>query len=384
MDNENQITPGYSPREIRRPTFAEIDLGALKRNYEYLRSRIPKSVKIMGVVKADAYHHDAVMVSRTLEKCGIDYLAVALVEEGMHLRDAGVTAPVMLLSGAYGLDPWRLVESKLQPVVYDLETIADLDAKAELPIPVHVKIDSGMGRLGFLPRQIPLLLQVLKSCEKIRVAGLLTHLSSADEEDETYTKEQLEIFKAAVDAFRKAGISPSLVHAANSAGALFHEDDAYFNMVRLGLSLYGVSPTQESSSRYELSPVMSLKTSIIQIQVFPPGASVSYGRTFTTKRESRIATIPLGYADGFSRRLSNCGSVLVRGRRVPVVGRVCMDLTMLDVTDLPDAKVGDEVVALGKQNGEIISAYEIAEKIGTIPYETLTSVSIRVPRVYKY
>ncbi len=372
-------------REIRRPTIAEIDLGALAHNYRLIRSMLPERIKIMAVVKADAYHHGAIEVARTLEACGVDYLAVALVEEGMILRKGGISAPIMLLSGAYGLDPYHLLKYHLQPVVFDLDTLVSLNARADKPIAVHLKIDTGMGRLGFLTREIPLLLEILKSLDKIRIAGILTHFSSADEDDPEPTKQQMHQFNQVLGKFRRAGIAPALVHAANSAASLTMKE-SYYNMVRVGLALYGIPPKQPTKKSNhalnELKPVMRLKTSIIQIKTVPAGTSISYSRTYKTSRPSRIATLPIGYADGFDIRLSNNGEVLVHGKRAPVVGRVCMDLTMIDCTEIPEASTGDEVVVLGNQGEDTISAWEIAQRIGSIPYEVLTSVSVRVHRVF--
>lgn len=366
---------------LRRPTIAEIDLEALVHNWRLLRNSIPSHVKIMAVVKADAYHHGAVPIARALERCGVDYLAVALVEEGMVLREAGITTPIMLLSGSYGMHPRHLHQYKLQPVAYDLDTLVNLNATTDHPIPVHIKIDTGMGRLGFLPREIPLLIQMLSSLDKIRITGLLSHLSRSDDADEQPTLEQMAEFNRVIDYFHNAGLDPALIHISNSAGARRFSDPRY-NMVRLGLSLYGIEQLAPQTPDAVLKPVMSLKTAVIQVKNMPPNSTISYGATFTTDKPSRIATLPIGYADGFNIRNSNRGEVLIRGQRAPVVGKVCMDLTMVDCTAIPNVAMGDEVVIFGKQGAEELKVADIAARTHTIPYEVLTSVSVRVPRVY--
>ena len=366
---------------LRRPTIAEIDLEALVHNWRLLRNAIPAHVKIMAVVKADAYHHGAVSIARTLERCGVDYLAVALVEEGMVLREAGITTPIMLLSGSYGMHPRHLHQYKLQPVAYDLDTLVNLNATTDHPIPVHIKVDTGMGRLGFMPREIPLLIQMLSSLDKIRITGLLSHLAQSDAMDETPTLRQIEEFDKIIRYFHSAGLDPALIHIANSAAAR-RFPDARYSMVRLGLSLYGVDPRPMQPEDRLLKPVMSLKTAVIQVKNMPPHSTISYGGTFTTTQPSRIATLPIGYADGFNIRLSNRGEVLIHGQRAPVVGKVCMDLTMVDCTKIPNVSIGDEVVIFGKQGDDELKVSEIAAHTDTIPYEVLTSVSVRVPRIY--
>ena len=335
----------------------------------------------MAVVKADAYHHGAVPIARALERCGVDYLAVALVEEGMVLREAGIRTPIMLLSGSYGMHPRHLHQYKLQPVAYDLDTLVNLNATTDHPIPVHIKVDTGMGRLGFMPREIPLLIQMLSSLDKIRITGLLSHLAQSDATDEAPTLRQIEEFNSIIRYFHSAGLDPALIHIANSAAAR-RFPEARYSMVRLGLSLYGVDPHPMQPEDRLLKPVMSLKTAVIQVKNMPPHSTISYGGTFTTTQPSRIATLPIGYADGFNIRLSNRGEVLIHGQRAPVVGKVCMDLTMVDCTKIPNVSIGDEVVIFGKQGDDELKVSDIAAHTDTIPYEVLTSVSVRVPRIY--
>lgn len=367
--------------DIRRPTYVTVDLGRLAANYKAIRARVPADVRIMAVVKADAYHHGAAAVARTLERLGVDYLAVALVEEGIALRAAGVTRPVVLLSGPYGLPPRELARLRLQPVVFDLATLAWLTAGADVPIPVHIEIDTGMTRLGFRPAEIPVLLQMLGAGDRLRVAGLMTHFACADDDPDPKTPVQIDAFRRVVEQFRRAGIAPALLHAANSAGLV--RFPGVGTMVRPGILLYGVEPRPGLGADWGVEPVMRLRTAVLQVKAVPAGTTVSYGATFATTRPSRIAVLPIGYADGLPLAMSNRGHVLIGGTRAPIVGRVCMDMTMVDITDVPgDVRPGDEVVIIGRQGDATVGAHDVARTIGTIPYEVLCALSSRVPRMY--
>lgn len=363
-----------------RPTRAEIDLAALASNLRVVR-RVADKSRVFVVVKADAYGHGLVQVARRLEREGVDGLCVALAEEGLALRACGVTAPILVLNGVYGEAHERVLAAHLTPVVYSIEQArAFAHVSSELggrPVSVHLKIDTGMARLGVQLDELGPLLDAVEGLP-IRIDGVMTHLSSADS-DATETRAQLSRFDGAVATLRARGHKPRFVHAANSAATYMHEA-ARYDLVRTGLAMYGVAPIGADDAG--LTPVMSVRTELIALRALPPGAPVGYDQTFRTARPSRIATVPMGYGDGLMRSASNRGFMLVRGQRCPIVGRVSMDLTTIDVTDMPEVAVGDEVVLIGRQAGASLTACELAEASGTIAYEVLTSISPRVPRVY--
>lgn len=370
-----------------RPTVAEVDLSALRFNATQIRKLLDGRAEILAIVKADAYGHGAVAAARALSAAGVNLFGVASTEEALELRQAGVSLPVLVLAGIDPRDGGEIIRHRLTPVLFDLPTARDLDAlagKAGERISVHLKVDTGMTRLGFSWREWEGALRVLRELAHLRVEGIMSHFSvaeSAGTEDRSFTGEQLRRFQSCLDQARQAGLSPRYVHLANSAAtALWGE--ARFNLVRPGLMLYGEYPAPCLREAINLHPVLRWKTQVLSLKKVPAGDTVSYGRTFCCGCESRIATIPAGYADGYSRSLSNRGEVLVRGRRVRVAGVVCMDLTMIDVTDVPEVEPGEEVVLLGKQGTEEITASEMARWMGTIPYEVLCGIGKRVPRVY--
>ncbi len=369
--------------EGSRPTMAMIDLSALERTYREVVRRA-EGRKILAVVKAQAYGHGAVAISRHLLRLGADMLGVALVEEGKELRTAGIEAPVLLMGSLFPDQAETAVLLRLTPVVYTISlarALSEAAQKLKTAVPVHVKIDTGMGRIGIAVEHAFAFIRALHRLPGIEVQGLMTHFADADLRDKQFASRQMELFERLVRDLDASGISLPLRHAANSAAVLdFHR--ALFTMVRPGLMLYGYSPLESETGRRGLEPVMSLVTRIAYLKQVASGVPISYGRTFVTKRESLIATLPIGYADGYNRSLSNCGEALVRGMRAPVVGRVCMDMCMIDVTGIAGVREGDEVVLMGKQGTERISASDIAEKIGTIPYEVLCGISSRVPRIY--
>ncbi|GAB4215432.1 MAG: alanine racemase [Sandaracinaceae bacterium] len=369
--------------ESLRPTRAEIDLDAIAHNLGVLR-RLAAPAKVLAVVKADAYGHGVVPVARRLEADGVDGFGVALAEEGLELREAGVRAPILVLNGVYGGAHADVLEAGLWPVVYDLAQIEAFDRAApDRRYRVHVKIDTGMARLGVPMRQLDAFLDGLARHPRCVVAGVMTHLSSADTDREA-TFEQLARFDRALDAIRAAGHRPELVHASNTAATL-GEPAGRYDMVRPGGALYGISfGLAEGAS---LRPALRLRTEVIALRELEPGDPVGYDRTYRCVRRTRVATVPVGYGDGLPRELSNRGVMLLRGMRCPIVGRVSMDLTMLDVTDVEGAAIGDEVVVLGEQRTATgtyarIDADEVARTAGTIAYDVLTSVSRRVPRSY--
>lgn len=360
-----------------------MDLDAINHNLRSLRNLLPPSVALCAVVKADAYGHGAVPVSRELEARGVDAFAVATIEEGLELRRAGIERPIMVLGyGFSGIEEAQ--EHGLAPVVYSPGTAKRVSEAArgmKKPLSVHLKLDTGMGRLGLLEDQWASALEELLGNPWIRLEGIATHLSSA-ESDPDFSRVQLHRFEEAVARIKQiCGGGVERYHAANSAGILNHPESLY-NMVRLGLLLYGAYPEPGLKARVTVRPAMTFKTQVLHVKSLPPGSPVSYGQTFHTRRASRIATLAVGYADGYRRDLSNRGWVLIRGRRAPVVGNVTMDLTMVDVTDLPDVSEGDEVTLFGPAGGTCLPVEDLAQEIGTISYELLCAVSRRVPRVY--
>ncbi len=373
-----------NPREakkkpkVNRGPLAEIDLSALSRNLGILRS-ITNNRPVIAVVKADAYGHGAVEVSRRLLQEGVSSFAVAFTGEARILRDAGIKAPILVLFGRD--DPGEYFDFGLTPVIQDLATATRFSKEAEKKgkkIRVHLKIDTGMGRVGFYPDQAAADAVAIAGMPGIDIEGLMSHFSEADLSDRSYATRQIDIFSRTTKEISERLQRSFTCHMANSAASL-SLSGALFDTVRPGILLYGHSPFEE---QYGLKPLMTVKTGILAIRNMPAGTPVSYGRTFMTKRQSRIAVVPIGYADGYNRLFSNNAEMLIRGRRVPVAGRVCMDLTMVDVTDVRDAAEGDEVVILGSQGGEIISATELASRINTIPYEILIALGGRARRKY--
>jgi alanine racemase len=377
------VMPKIKP--MGRPTVAEIDLGALTFNYRQIRKKLPIGVKILGVVKADAYGHGAIPVSRKLEESGVEYLGVAMSDEGVQLREGGIKTPILLLGGTYREDVDRVFQFRLTPVVFQRESLRLLSGAAESrkkKVKVHAKVDTGMGRLGVSLSLWPAFLREIKRFPNIEVEGILSHYSMADEIDDPYTERQWGTFQKAVAIAESMGIHARYKHISNSAGLTAFPSRSG-NLVRPGIILYGSYPVPEFRKLIKLKPVMTLKTRIGLLKQVPAGERISYGGTYVTKMESRIATLPIGYADGYNRKLSNQGQVLIRGRRAPVVGRVCMDYIIADVTGIPGVSPGDEAVLMGRQGREEITAEEIGEWIETISYEVFCLVGKRVPRVYK-
>jgi len=369
---------------LGRPTVAEIDLDSLDYNYSQIRRRLPKGVKMLAVVKADAYGHGAGPISRRLEKLGVEFLGVATAEEGVELRKWGVKSPILILGGIYGKEVELIFRYRLTPVVFREDSLKLLSKEAlrrKKKVAIHLKIDTGMGRLGVPMDRWSLFLSELIHLPKIEVEGILSHFSMTDE-DEAYTQQQWNDFEKAVNLAREMGVSFKYLHMANSATITLFPN--YLgNLVRPGIMLYGSYPSPGFQRFIQLKPVMTLKTNIHFLKWVPPGTKISYGGTFVTRRPSLIATLPIGYADGYSRRLSNRGEVLIRGKRAPVVGKVCMDFIMVDVTDIPHVSLEDEVVLIGAQGKERITVEEIADKVNSISYEIFCLIGKRVPRLYK-
>ena len=365
-----------------RPTWAEIDLLALSANLRAIRARVGTR-PILAVVKANAYGHGATGVARALEKDGVESLGVALPEEGIELRRAGVSAPILVLGGFTPEQADAILQHGLVPAIFRPDQVAALSRAAStrgVEAPVHLKVDTGMGRLGVPPGDVPEFASVLSGARSIRVTGAFSHLAVADDPADAFTRRQIDVFRECVEAARQRGLRPEEIHLANSAAILDHPP-AWLSLVRPGLILYGYPPSTNVTP-LEVSPVLSLKTRIIYLKEVAPGTSLGYGRTFVAARPTRVASLALGYDDGLPRLASNRGHVLLRGRPAPIVGRISMDLTTVDVTDVPGAALGDEVIVIGVSGGERIGADRIAAWADTIPWEVLCGIGSRVPRLF--
>lgn len=363
------------PRRFFRPTWAEIDAAALVSNLRRLRKRAGPA-KVMFVVKANAYGHDAALCARAAEAArAADWLGVSSVEEGVALRESGSKLPILVLGSLYPFESvLAAVAHGLTPMVASFdaaERVAEAASRLKRRVDCHVKVDTGMGRVGAGRETAVSIVRRMSGLSGVRVAGLFTHLACA-EADRAFTRRQLAAFKGVVAALALEGLRPPLVHAANSAALLRHPESR-FDLVRPGLAAYGLMDG--------FDPVLTLKSKVVFLKTVPKGATVSYGATWRAKRVSRVATLPIGYGDGFPRALSNKGKVLIGGRQCPIIGRVTMDQTMVDATDVPEARVGDDVVLIGRQGKQLILAAELARLCGTINYETVTALSARVPRV---
>lgn len=366
-----------------RPTWVEIDLNAIANNVQRIAEIVGPHVRIMAVLKADAYGHGAVRVARTVLNHGVSYLGVACLGEAEVLREAGIQAPILVL----GYTPaWQAREAILANTAVTLfsEDVARAFSRAsqELnrPVTVHVKVDTGMGRLGLLPHEVVPFVEFLSGLPGLVLEGIFTHFSTADSADKRYTYHQIEVFRRVLAELEERGYRFPLVHAANSPATL-SVPESHFNMVRVGIAIYGLAPSPETPLPPGFRPALSFKTQVAQVKELPPGSYVSYGNTYRTQGYERIAVIPVGYADGFRRGPAHWGEVLVKGRRAPIVGRVCMDQTMINVTHIPDVRQGDEVVLIGRQGSEEITVDEVARRLGTINYEVVSEILARVPRV---
>jgi len=367
-----------------RPTVAEVSLGALRTNLRAARELVGPGVKVLAVVKADGYGHGAVVAARAFVEAGASALGVSTVEEGMELRHAGVGGPVVVLGGAFPGEAANAVAGDLEVAVWT-RAAADALAGAARALgrtaSIHIKVETGMTRLGLDPADVGGFGTAVRDLPGLRIAGVFSHFASADAVDTATARAQVERFRAAVDALAAAGVRPADVHLANSA-AVLSTPAAHFTMVRPGIMLYGYAPAAHLASRAPLAPAMRLRTRVAQTRRIVAGTPVGYAGTWVAARPSTIAVLPLGYADGYHRLASNRAQVLVHGRRAPLAGRVCMDQTMVDVTDAGEVRDGDPVVLFGSQDGTSIWADEVAGWVETIAYEVLTSVGKRVPRVY--
>ena len=376
--------------KLLKRTWADVSLDNLAHNYQLLRGMVPSDCRFLGVVKADAYGHGAVPVSRQLVDLGADYLAVSNMEEAVQLRRSYIRLPILILGYTPAFYAEDMVDMGIRQEVHSLEYAEQLSealAGTGKRLKVHIKLDTGMSRLGFFAYDNE---QTLDQIRKIAampgmlLEGVFTHFPVADslaEADQAATRLQFERFTAAVKALEDSGVRFKLRHCCNSAATLLHPEYA-LDMVRPGIATYGVSPSEELEGRFDLRPMMSLRTTISQIRPFTAGVGVSYGQIYVTPAPRTIAVLAIGYADGLSRSLSNRFSFLLHGKRIPVVGRICMDMCMVDVSEVPEAKVGDVVTVFGTDGEQMIPVDELARLTGTIPYETLCSINKRTPRFY--
>lgn len=362
-----------------RSTRANIYIKNLTDNFSNIKE-VYKNVSICAAVKADAYGHGALQVAKALEKKGCNYFAVATVIEGEELISGGITKPVLLLSLTTPEEAKSIVKLGIEPVVATLEFIKILENEAKsqnIILNVHLKVDTGMGRIGCLPERASTLAQYIYKSENLFLQGLCTHLSTSELKDQKYTNMQLKKFKFVVNEIEALGITPKFIHAANSGGMLMNKD-SIFNLIRTGINLYGYPPVEEPLIKIKLKPVMELMSKVVSLRELPQGSDISYGRTYTTNKKTLIATIPIGYADGYFRSLSNIGSVSIKGKLYSIVGNICMDQMMIEVDS--DVELYDDVVIIGIKQNEP-NAKTISQLIGTITYEILTNVH-RVKRYY--
>ncbi len=379
-------------------TWAEVDLSAYAHNITELRRITRDGTRLMAVVKADGYGHGAIEVAGEALRNGADYLGVARINEAVQLRTAGLDTPILIFSYTPPDLAETIIKYDFTQTVYSFATAKALSEYARQKgkkIRVHIKADSGMGRLGLLlhataqsgdhnpaPRNAVQEVESISRLSGLAVEGLFTHFATADSADKSYAAGQLEVFMDFIERLRRTGLEPPIKHAANS-GALIDMPQSHLDMVRPGIATYGLYPSDEvNKNQVDLKPVMTLKSRIIHLKRVPAGFNISYGITFQTKKPTTIATVPVGYADGFNRLLSNRGHMLVHGQKVPIVGRVCMDLTMLDVGSVSDVAIEDEVVVFGQQAKASLTADEIASDLNTINYEIVSTITGRVPRVY--
>ncbi len=365
-----------------RPTWLEVDLEAIAHNVRRVVDMVGPEVTVLAVLKADGYGHGAIRSARTALNNGAGYIGVASINEGALLRRSGLTAPILVLGYTPAWQARELVLNELSAAVFDLEVARALSNAARGlngRVPIHIKVDTGMGRLGLLPDEVLPFVQQLRTLPNLVLEGIFTHFSVADSDPE-YTSWQTNRFREILATLAKAGIEFPEVHAANSA-AILSQPQSHFSMVRLGIAMYGLHPSPQVPCPPDFAPALAFKTQVAQVKMLPQGSFVSYGNTYQTRDKQCIAVIPVGYADGFRRGPRHWGEVLVRGQRAPIVGRVCMDQTMIDVTAIPDVRQGDEVVLIGEQGGERITAEDVAQRLGTINYEVVSEILARVPRV---
>jgi len=366
-----------------RWAWAEIDLDAIDHNVRALKALIGEKTQLLAIVKANAYGHGALPVARTVLEAGATWLGVNTCDEGVQLRQAGIAAPILVLGYTPAAQAATIVANRLTPTVNTIEVAEALNAAAAAshPLHIHIKVDTGLTRYGMLPDEVVPFARRLANLPNLRLEGLFTHFASADDADKTSARRQFAIYIETLRQLSKAGFVIPLRHVAAS-GATLDMPETHLDMVRCGISIYGLYPSRDVSHSIGLRPALRLKARVARLRTLPPGTGVGYGATFVTTRATRIALLPIGYADGIKRSYSNRGSVLVAGRRADVVGRVSMDQMAVDVTDIDGVAEGDEVVLIGRQGNDEITCDEMAETMGTINYEVVVGLSPRLPRIY--
>ncbi|MHB1119743.1 MAG: alanine racemase [Bellilinea sp.] len=365
-------------------SWAEVDLEAIRRNVSSFQKHVGGTVQVMAVVKANAYGHGAVPVAKAALEAGATRLAVHRLTEGIELRQAGISAPILVFGYTPPAGAGEFVMWHLTPSMITIEFAQALSAQAAAQgqvVPFHVKVDTGMNRFGLLPEEVVPFLAAVNIMPALRPEGLFTHFATADSLDQTWVNQQIKVFDQVIASVKNAGIDIPIVHAANSAAAM-KLPQAHYNAIRPGIAMYGMNPSSEWEPVFELFPALTLKSRVSRVRKLPAGAGVSYGRTFVTSRPTIASLVTVGYGDGYHRILSNKGSVLVHGQRAPIIGRVCMDQFVIDVTDIPDVQQDDEIVLVGRQGNERISAEEVGRLAGTINYEVTTGLLPRVIRKY--
>lgn len=366
-----------------RPTYAEIDLKKLRKNIQRIKKIISPKTKFMAIVKANAYGHGAVEVAKTAESAGVDFLGVATLGEALELRSAFIKSPILVLSETAHEHVQRLIDADITQTVYSFELaqlLSDTAKQKNAAAKIHIKVDTGMGRVGVLAENAPALIKKIASLPNLNIDGIFTHFSKADSTKSDFTKKQFNKFMSVIKQVEAMGIRIPIKHAANSAATLYFPE-TQLDMVRIGICMYGLYPAKNIRKNIGIEPVLSFKTKVIYVKEVPKGTPISYGATYTTPSKKSIATLPVGYADGLPRGLSNKGHVLIKGKRFPIIGNVTMDMTLVD-TSRDKIEVGDDVVIIGCQGKQQITSDEIAEQNKTINYEIICGIGKRVPRVY--
>lgn len=377
----NRSTPSH--RIPPRPTIAQIDLQAIAFNVKGIRSRVGRNVKIMGVVKANAYGHGIEEVSKYVDRSLVDYFGVAFVEEGRILREAGIRKPIHVFTLPARTQAGAFVDYGLEPTVASSDDVRLLQGAAQKKrktLPIHIKIETGMNRIGVRRRELPALLKDLGKSNRLSVAGVFTHFANSDERNKEFMSSQFREFESTLEYLAGQKVEPEHVHCANSA-AILDAPQTYCSMVRPGVMMYGCYPSRTTSESIPLKPALTIKTRVAFVKWIEAGETVSYGRRYRAARRTRIATLPVGYADGYTRLLSGKSTALIRGNEYPVAGTICMDQLMVDAGDA-DIAPGDEAVLVGAQGSKRISLWDLAAKLETIPYEICCAISSRVPRIY--
>jgi alanine racemase len=376
--HQNQPAVAIDTMNQMRPAYLEINLKAFAGNFALIKKRLGKSSHLMAVVKANAYGHGLVQIAKAAEKCGADFLGVALIEEGEQLKKAGIKTPIVALYPELPERAARLVQADLIATACRweyLESLSQTGQTLNRTVKVFLKLESGMGRYGLLPDELSKLAKAAAQLPMLKIMGISTNLADSSNHDSKFTVSQFNEFAS----YKSADFNLEFRGIENSGGLLYNHHEDY-NLVRVGILLYGISPNGKLPEGFQ--PIMSLKSQIVQLKKWPTGRPIGYGGHFTPTRDSLIATIPVGYADGYPWALSNKSQALVRGQRVPLVGRVCMDALMLDATDVPDTREGDEVVLMGKQGNQVVTAEELSSAAGSFPYELISCFMDRLPRVY--